>query len=314
MAARYSRSGHRAADAVRPPTRCDVHPRTAHDRRRQAVHPLGQDRDRDAHGSVCPARLPERVRHRVSGRAWRPRPRPAWRPLARRGVGARVHAEPDPPDGQALDRPASGCAADRKLRAARFPKASRPASGGDTWRAASKCRASFFDGFNHLPVVEPVGPLAFRLTFPSMRMYGGDAVVPSRWVTIKGEGGYFTSDDPNADDYVLFVVELERQQGEVLVAGGYAGEHVTSQRAVRTVCARPRHDQGAHRARVVHDRSESERRRRKRRAHEPRRDVPQSRVLAGARRSLANDGRDGVLSVDRPTTFSASTAATPMSF
>ena len=92
--------------------------------------------------------------------------------------------------------------------------------------------ASFFDGFNHLPVVEPVGPLAFRLTFPSMRMYGGDAVVPSRWVTIKGEGGYFTSDDPNADDYVLFVVELERQQGEVLVAGGYAGEYVTSQRAV----------------------------------------------------------------------------------
>jgi hypothetical protein len=92
--------------------------------------------------------------------------------------------------------------------------------------------ASFFDGFNHLPVVEPVGPLAFRLAFPSMRMYGGDAVVPSRWVTIKGEGGYFTSDDPNADDYVLFVVELERQQGELLVAGGYASEYVTNRRAV----------------------------------------------------------------------------------
>jgi hypothetical protein len=91
--------------------------------------------------------------------------------------------------------------------------------------------ASFFDGFNHLPVVEPTGPLSFRLTFPSMRMYGGDAVVPSRWVTIKGEGGYFTSDHLTADDYVLYVIELERQQGELLVAGGFAGEHVTHQRA-----------------------------------------------------------------------------------
>ena len=92
--------------------------------------------------------------------------------------------------------------------------------------------ASFFNGFNHLPVVEPTGPLSFRLMFPSMRMYGGDAVVPSRWVTIKGEGGYFTSDDLTADDYVLYVIELERQQGELLVAGGFAGEHVTHQRAL----------------------------------------------------------------------------------
>ena len=55
--------------------------------------------------------------------------------------------------------------------------------------------------------------------------------MPSRWVTIKGEGGYFTSDDLTADDYVLYVIELERQQGDLLVAGGFAGEHVTHQRA-----------------------------------------------------------------------------------
>jgi hypothetical protein len=90
---------------------------------------------------------------------------------------------------------------------------------------------SFFDGFNHLPVVEPVGPLDFRLAFPAMRMYGGDAVVPSRWLTVKAEGGYFTTDNPLADDYVLYVIELERQHGELLAAGGYAGEHVTSARA-----------------------------------------------------------------------------------
>ena len=91
--------------------------------------------------------------------------------------------------------------------------------------------ASFFDGFNHLPVVEPVGPLDFRLVFPAIRMYGGDAVVPSRWLTVKVEGGYFTTDNPLADDYVLYVIELERQHGELLAAGGYAGEHVTSARA-----------------------------------------------------------------------------------
>ena len=91
--------------------------------------------------------------------------------------------------------------------------------------------ASFFDGFNHLPIVEPVGPLDFRLAFPAMRMYGGDVVVPSRWVTVKAEGGYFTTDNPLADDYVLYVIELERQHGELLAAGGYAGEYVTSARA-----------------------------------------------------------------------------------
>ena len=65
-----------------------------------------------------------------------------------------------------------------------------------------------------------------------MRMYGGDAVVPSRWITIKAEGGYFTTDNPLADDYVLYMIELERQHGELLAAGGYAGEHVTRQQSI----------------------------------------------------------------------------------
>ena len=174
--------------------------------------------------------------------------------------------------------------------------------------------ASFFDGFNHLPVVEPVGPLAFRLTFPSMRMYGGDAVVPSRWVTIKGEGGYFTSDDPNADDYVLYVVELERQQGEVLVAGGYAGEYVTHQRAVgrfapdrgmtRAFIGRASYTIDPNRSAAV----ESAVRARTSTACTSKPSTRRRAAITGERRSRWR------ISVDRPTTSSASTAATPMSF
>jgi hypothetical protein len=85
---------------------------------------------------------------------------------------------------------------------------------------------SFFDGFNHLPNVE-----GFSLTYPPIRSYGADAAVPTRWFTIKGEAAYFTSPSPTTDEYVLYVIQLERQTGEWVVVAGYAGEAVTSQRA-----------------------------------------------------------------------------------
>ena len=50
-------------------------------------------------------------------------------------------------------------------------------------------------------------------------------------VTFKGEVTYFTSDSPNTDEYVLFVVQAERQFAEWMVVGGYAGEVVTVRRA-----------------------------------------------------------------------------------
>jgi hypothetical protein len=46
---------------------------------------------------------------------------------------------------------------------------------------------SFFDGVNHLPNVEPSDPFRIALRFPALRMYGGDAAVPARWFTFKGE-------------------------------------------------------------------------------------------------------------------------------
>jgi len=128
---------------------------------------------------------------------------------------------------------------------------------------------SFFNGFNHLPnfvatttfnaglaelAEKPDSALSagsalivVNRAHPAIRTYGADAAVPTRWFTIKGEAAYFTSRqtdvdaaaDPSrqsaegatADDYVLYVVQLERQTGEWVIVGGYAGEAVTARRA-----------------------------------------------------------------------------------
>jgi len=94
---------------------------------------------------------------------------------------------------------------------------------------------SFYQGFNHLPLLDGrvtlVPPrLQVVCVFPQMRMYGGDAAVPLKWLTVKGEAAYFTTTTPGADQYALYVVQLERQSGEWFFVGGYAGEWVTRRR------------------------------------------------------------------------------------
>jgi hypothetical protein len=104
---------------------------------------------------------------------------------------------------------------------------------------------SFFHGFSHLPninaragppVTEAAGPFEVDVTrsYPALRAYGADAAVPMRWFTVKGEAGYLTSKTPGADEYLLYVMQLERQAGEWLLVGGYAGEIVTRRRAALT--------------------------------------------------------------------------------
>jgi hypothetical protein len=115
---------------------------------------------------------------------------------------------------------------------------------------------SIFNGFNHLPNFElaalpdaeapdhsalSTSPdslsravIGVRRVYPTMRSYGGDLAMPTRWFTIKGEAAYSTSGTPAADDYVLYVIQLERQTGEWQLVGGYAGEAVTRRRAVST--------------------------------------------------------------------------------
>jgi hypothetical protein len=94
---------------------------------------------------------------------------------------------------------------------------------------------SIYNGFNHLPTVVPeirVDPVQVELVrvYPAMRMYGGDVVIPLRWLTIKGEAGYFENADQRTDEYVLYVVQVERQTGEWVLVGGYAGEAITERR------------------------------------------------------------------------------------
>jgi hypothetical protein len=104
----------------------------------------------------------------------------------------------------------------------------------------------FFDGFNHLPSIDiaasPVPDVVqFTRVYPRIRMFGGDAAIPTRWFTLKGESAYFRRAEqspplqaPSADDYVLYVIQLERQSGEWMLVGGYAGEIVTERRAPLT--------------------------------------------------------------------------------
>ena len=109
---------------------------------------------------------------------------------------------------------------------------------------------SFFNGFNTLPSIGQVGQvgqagvIALQRTYPAIRSYGADAAMPTRWFTIKGEAAYFTSAAADsdlsrqsaapADDYVLYVVQLERQTGEWVIVAGYAGEAITARRSTFT--------------------------------------------------------------------------------
>ena len=113
-----------------------------------------------------------------------------------------------------------------------FPKGSQQ---GIRWRHAGEhfeVSASLFDGFYNLPNVdaEPVNDTTVRLvrTYPKLRSYGGELSIPTSVVSLKGEAAYFTSPDTTTNrEYILYVVELERQTGEWMLSGGYIGESVT---------------------------------------------------------------------------------------
>lgn len=93
---------------------------------------------------------------------------------------------------------------------------------------------SFYEGYNHLPLFEgrllSLGPpvrVEVRRYYPRLRMYGADAALPLRSLTIKGEAAWFRSPASQSDEYLLYVVQLERQAGEWFLVGGYAGQSVT---------------------------------------------------------------------------------------
>jgi hypothetical protein len=129
-------------------------------------------------------------------------------------------------------------------RGARLPDGSQ---GGVRWSHvgnAFEYSLSWFSGFNHLPNIDAAAismvPPAVGATrvYPAIRSYGGDLAAPTPWFTVKAEAAYITSHETATaaagDDYVLYVLQLERQTGEWVFIGGYAGEVVTTRRAAVT--------------------------------------------------------------------------------
>lgn len=115
---------------------------------------------------------------------------------------------------------------------AQFPRGSQAGLRWNRSGAGYEFSLSVYDGFNHLPLIATnlvmVPPrLELIRIYPQMRMYGGDFALPNRWVTLKGEIGYFTSTTAAADEYGIYVVQAERQVREWVFVGGYAGDFVT---------------------------------------------------------------------------------------
>jgi len=97
---------------------------------------------------------------------------------------------------------------------------------------------SLFDGLNHLPDIAEsvkretlIPEIDIVRQYPAIRSYGADVAMPTPWLTLKGEVAYVTSHSAVSDEYVLYVIQVERQTGEWVLVGGYAGEAVTNRRA-----------------------------------------------------------------------------------
>ena len=89
---------------------------------------------------------------------------------------------------------------------------------------------SFFRGFDNLPIfaATPTGrpaEVAIRRQYAELTSVGGDIAVPTRWLTLKAEAAWLDGRTHDAGEYVLYVVQGERQVGEWLFVGGYAGEY-----------------------------------------------------------------------------------------
>jgi hypothetical protein len=109
---------------------------------------------------------------------------------------------------------------------------------GARWRhlgSRVEYSASFFEGFNHLALLDvTIPPTRDRAVigrrYAAIRAWGGDVVAPLPGVAVKAEASWQQATSKDGDDYGLWVVQAERQQGDWLFIGGYVGEWVTEER------------------------------------------------------------------------------------
>ena len=115
----------------------------------------------------------------------------------------------------------------------RFPGRSAFGARWNHMGSGYELSASFYDGLNYLPVFQaalnPLGnAIDYVRTYPALRLYGADAAVPLRWFTVKTEAAYYTSPDRRQDEYVIYVLQFERQIKELSIVAGYAGDVITA--------------------------------------------------------------------------------------
>jgi hypothetical protein len=87
---------------------------------------------------------------------------------------------------------------------------------------------TFYQGFNHLPLFDAKLTNAIEVTryYPDLRQYGGATAIPLHWFTLKAEAAYYQTSNAKMDEFMLYVIQLERIVGEWTFVGGYAGEAV----------------------------------------------------------------------------------------
>jgi hypothetical protein len=94
---------------------------------------------------------------------------------------------------------------------------------------------SYYEGFDHQPsfavaVNRRAGTIDVRRYNLPIRALGADVLIPTSALTLRAEAAGLKSRDRNADDYVLYVLQGERQWREWLFIAGYAGERVITDR------------------------------------------------------------------------------------
>ena len=163
------------------------------------------------------------VRNDTVDAVWVPRLTPSRMPL----LGQRWTVLPQTAEGLVLTQ-ASVALPTRDQFGARWSHA----ADGYEWSVSA------FDGLNHLPDVQArpgTSPFDVQLArrYPRLQSVGADAAVPTRWFTVKGEAALSRSPDHLSDDYLLYVLQIERQTGEWTLLAGYAGEWVTARRVTQ---------------------------------------------------------------------------------
>ena len=103
-----------------------------------------------------------------------------------------------------------------------------------------ECSVVLYEGSNYMPLLEGrqvvasegslVPHVEVQRFYPNLRLVGADAVIPLAWFTVKTEAAYYSSNTAEADEYGIYVIQLERLVGEWSFVGGYIGEVITRER------------------------------------------------------------------------------------